>query len=237
MIEAETIDEAMDIIDNKQIDGALLDIKIEVVNEKRDGIDVAKHIQAKHNNRVAIFFLSAYKGDKHILERANETSPIKFIGKAEVDLDEINLELERALANRLEEEEDDSIISQNGYFCIPTNQKVNGGWLKRKIILHVEKVNYIKSSEGITTFYTDDGEYQLTANANPIINQLQSVESNVLDVLFLGKRGTYININKVVAFGNGHVYFDLNDNKGISVNSTCLSYLKSRYLEIKHKLK
>ncbi|MBP7507265.1 MAG: LytTR family transcriptional regulator DNA-binding domain-containing protein [Prolixibacteraceae bacterium] len=191
---------ALSILENENVDLALLDINIK---GDMDGIELSKIINSKY--KIPFIFLTSL-ANKTVFERAKECQPSAYIIKPFNDR-QMQISVELALQNYAEGKRIDNLNSgmtynQNGNSVLPIN---NALFIKKDS--HFERVNfedilYLESETGYTTIHTRKKKYLYSS-------VLKSFEEKLPTSIFKRVHRSYvININNVTGFGGNCIFID-----------------------------
>lgn len=189
---------ALNILDNTEVDVALLDINI---SGSMDGIELAKEIVKQHN--CAIIFLTAFD-DEHFTKRAKEVKPAAYIVKP---FQERNLQIAIELAfNNLIET---SSQPKNDSYLMPDHIFLRDGSRFRKIAFN--DIYYAEAIGSYTDIYTALGKSTLAINLKAFESSIQSNQ------FFRIHRSYLVNLNSITEYEGNRVF--INDT-AIPISST-----------------
>ncbi len=185
--QAEDAASALEILSEKEVDVALLDINIK---GDKDGIELAHDIIRKH--QCALIFLTAFD-DEIFLNRAKAVKPAAYIVKP---YEERNLQAAIEIAfNNLAESEVEP--KENSYF-VSDHIFIRDQSRFKKIAL--EKILFVEAVGSYTDIYTDDGKSTLAVN-------LKTFEENLDSPKFLRTHRSYlVNLSKVDEYEGNRVF-------------------------------
>lgn len=218
-------------------DIAILDIDLETCREVAGrpvdkhfaGIEVAKEITKIRS--IPIVFLTAYADDPKIYEKAKAVCPVAFFDKGVTDITrDLPRAIDLAINNHISELTDE-LPSGLGAFlqgkiCINAKVQIGSDDVFRKIILKKSDILYIKGMGQRLMIRTKSDNYDLGITFGRFKMQLEAsfndVEANTfMEVI----KGGIVNLNNVVAFNDGQVYFDIHAKHGFVIR-------KSAYLQL-----
>ncbi len=245
VIKTNTTQEALDAINNDVFHLALLDIKLE--GEDMDGVDLAHIIRKKHN--IPIVFLTAYAKDPEIKARAETAQYDGFLEKGAFDIMkelgdkfERGAEVFRAKKTKDKNGEYDYVLfGADGSIIINTDVRIKdlekGGYRlkKRRVILHVDEINYITTLSNRIKLVTDKGVFELSTSLKKFKGQIKdSLPDEEHNKLYEAHQSSIVNFNKVVAYdrwgGVHYVYFNVEDSdeEGVPVRSLFIQLLEEK---------
>lgn len=181
---ASSYDEAIKVLESRDVDLALLDIQI---NGEKSGIDVAEKIKADFN--LPFIFTTAY-ADKETIKKASEHSPYGYIVKP-YGMKDINAGIEIAIQNHKNlkemssnvEGEQNAIMNSESLF-VKSNSRI--------VRINIEDIIYIEARGDYAVFKTDDKGYIVSTT-------IKNVEEKLDANRFVKVHRSYIvNVDKVV---------------------------------------
>lgn len=185
--QAAEANDALEILDEKKVDVALLDINID---GDTDGIELAHQILEKH--QCAIIFLTAFDDDKFI-NRAKGVKPAAYIVKP---FEERNLKIaiEMAFNNLVESNQkpkEESYIIKDSIFI-----KDNSRFKK----VSIENILFVEAVGSYTEIHTTEGKYTLAIN-------LKHLELNLDHPNFFRIHRSYlINLSQIQEYEGNRVF-------------------------------
>lgn len=183
---ASSYDEAVKMLEEKDVDLALLDIQI---NGEKSGIDVAEKIKAGF--QLPFIFTTAF-ADKETIKKASEHSPYGYIVKP-YGMKDINAGIEIAIQNHknLKElvsnsgsgDEQSAVMNSESLF-VKTNSRI--------VRIKIEDIIYIEARGDYAVFKTEDKGYIVSTT---IKNTEEKLDPN----RFVKVHRSYIvNVDKVI---------------------------------------
>jgi DNA-binding LytR/AlgR family response regulator len=191
---------ALTILENENVDLALLDINIK---GEMDGIELSKIINSKY--KIPFIFLTSL-ANKAIFDRAKESQPSAYIIKPFNDR-QMQISIELALQNYAEGKRIDNLntgvnYNQDGNNVLPIN---NSLFIRKDTHferVYFEDILYLESETGYTTIHTRKKNYLYSS-------ALKSFEEKLPPSIFKRvHRSFVININNVTGFGGNSIYID-----------------------------
>lgn len=176
---ASSYDEAISLLETKDIEIALIDIQLK---GEQSGIDVAERI--KNNFKIPFIFTTAF-ADKETIKLASEQSPYGYIVKP-YGMKDINAGIEIAIQNHRNvkqwHEEEGDFYQENLF--VKSNSRL--------VRIDLNDILYIEAKGDYAVFKTDQKGYVVNST-------FKNIESKMNPDTFIKVHRSYIiNINKVV---------------------------------------
>ncbi len=153
VLEAKNAKEALDILENKEVTCAILDINLG--ENEQNGISLGNQIS--ENFSVPFIYLTAYENPE-IIRQAVSTSPYSYLTKPFKNSDLI-ASLEIAIRKFQSTEQPPTIIVKDGEY---------------KVELPLDKINYIESDGNYLFFHTDKKVYKTRSTIKQIMETLSN---------------------------------------------------------------
>lgn len=198
---------ALDILKEKEVDVALLDINIKGV---MDGIELAHDIVKEFN--CAIIFLTAFDDD-HFINRAKKVKPAAYIVKP-YQARNLEMAIEMAFNNLLASENP----PKNESFFMPDYVfvKENSRFLK----VRLEDIYFAEAVGSYTDIHIESGKKTVAIN-------LKAFESSIDSSVFLRVHRSYlVNLSHIGAIDGNRVFIN---EKPIPISSSHKNELMERF--------
>lgn len=206
---AETLDEAIEHVNNFKIDAALLDIRLEgqrklnrkPINDEEAGIEFAKFLLKKHD--IPVIFLT---GLPHLYQTAKDAvSPYGFLNKGATNFEkDLPLKIGLAIATHYKKD----YIRQH-YFQKFTDGKIciKYGENNRRVFIHKDDILYIKGDGSNVELHTENKTYTLSMTLKNFTLQMNRYLSEEYLSKFKSVHRSYIvNFDKINGCDSDHVY-------------------------------
>lgn len=195
---AASAEQALDILENGQVDLALLDVNIE---GDMDGIALSAIIASKY--KIPFIFLTSLANSSAV-ERAKACNPSAYLLKPFNDR-QVQIAIEMALSNFAENitaKESDTIAEQEESRTLVIQMK-DSLFLKKDTHfdrVKFEDIYYLSAESSYTTIYTKSGNYVYSSLLKKFLEKMPP------DAFFRVHRSYIINIHHVTGFEGNHLF-------------------------------
>lgn len=198
---AANVDDALDILQNKRVDVAILDIFLQ---GEKDGVDLAEIINERF--KIPFLFLSSY-ANKPLVERARKVKPFAYMLKPFNDR-QIQVAIEMALTNFSNSTPAED-ISKNHVFAEDDNQvlQLKDSLFLKKRDSYFERVElkdimWLEACSNYTCIFTKTGKFMYSI-------VLKKIEQKLTEDQFIRVHRSYIvNIKNITGFEGNMVYIN-----------------------------
>ncbi len=224
--------DAIDTMNNTNSpDLALLDIELQY--DDINGIEVARQILKKKS--IPIIFLTAHS--EKYYEEAKKVGPANFFDKGATDLSvQLPKSIDLAIRNYLAEEDGRApnfVNAVKGKISINAREKWDGHESEfRKIILDKSDILFVKEDSGTIDIYTKNRNkpYNISMGIGWFTEQLNMTQHKDEENDFIRtKRGELANLQNIIAYDSGNIYFDSSNNITASINRETYLLLKEKF--------
>ncbi|MBN2806739.1 MAG: LytTR family transcriptional regulator DNA-binding domain-containing protein [Prolixibacteraceae bacterium] len=195
---ATSAEQALDILENGQVDLALLDVNIE---GEMDGIELSGIIATKY--KIPFIFLTSL-ANSNAIERAKASKPSAYLLKPFNDR-QVQIAIEIALTNFAENttaKETDQLIDPHENPA-PIIQMKDSLFLKKDTHfdrVKFEDIYYLSAENSYTTVFTRNGNYIYSCLLKKFYEKMPS------DTFVRVHRSYIININQITGFEGNHLF-------------------------------